>query len=126
MVAKTETEVSNKLDTFKLVIAVMILLAGIGGFYYYADVSLLYRVLGLVAVVIIAAGIALTTSTGHAILSFGRESRAEVRKVVWPTRQETVQTTLMVVVAVIILGIFLWLIDMMLLNAVHMLTGQGG
>jgi preprotein translocase subunit SecE len=126
MVAKTETEVSNKLDTFKLVIAVMILLAGIGGFYYYADVSLLYRVLGLVAVVIIAAGIALTTSTGHAILSFGRESRAEVRKVVWPTRQETVQTTLMVVVAVIILGIFLWLIDMMLLNAVQMLTGQGG
>ena len=126
MVAKAETEVSNKLDTFKLVLAIAILLAGIGGFYYYADASLLYRVLGLVAVVIIAAGIALTTSSGHAIMSFGRESRAEVRKVVWPTRQETVQTTLMVVVAVIILGIFLWLIDMMLLNAVQMLTGQGG
>lgn len=126
MVAKTETEVSNKLDTFKLVIAIAILLAGIGAFYYYAEISLLYRVLGLVAIVIVAAGIAFTTSTGHAILSFGRESRAEVRKVVWPTRQETVQTTLMVVVAVIILGIFLWLIDMMLLNAVQMLTGQGG
>ena len=126
MVAKTETEVSNKLDTFKLVIAIVILLAGIGGFYYYADASLLYRVLGLVAILIVAAGIAFTTSTGQAILSFGRESRAEVRKVVWPTRQETVQTTLMVVVAVIILGIFLWLIDMMLLNAVQMLTGQGG
>ena len=53
-------------------------------------------------------------------------SRNEVRKVVWPTRQETVQTTLMVVVAVIILGIFLWLIDMLLLNAVQILTGQGG
>jgi preprotein translocase subunit SecE len=126
MVAKTETDVSNKLDTFKLMIAIVILLAGIGGFYYYAEISLLYRVLGLVAIVIVAAGIAFTTSTGHAILSFGRESRAEVRKVVWPTRQETVQTTLMVVVAVIILGIFLWLIDMMLLNAVQMLTGQGG
>jgi len=126
MVAKTETDVSNKLDTFKLVIAIAILLAGIAGFYYYAEISLLYRVLGLVAIVIVAAGIAFTTSTGHAILSFGRESRAEVRKVVWPTRQETVQTTLMVVVAVIILGIFLWLIDMVLLNAVQMLTGQGG
>jgi preprotein translocase subunit SecE len=126
MVAKAETEVSNKLDTFKLVIAIAALLAGIGGFYYYADASLLYRVLGLVAVVMVAAGIALTTVTGHAILSFGREARAEVRKVVWPTRQETVQTTLMVVVAVIILGIFLWLIDMMLLNAVQILTGQGG
>jgi preprotein translocase subunit SecE len=126
MVAKAETEVSNKLDTFKLVVAIGILLAGIGGFYYYADVSLLYRVLGLVGVAIIAVGIALTTNTGHAILSFGREARTEVRKVVWPTRQETVQTTLMVVVAVIILGIFLWLIDMMLLNAVQVLTGRGG
>ena len=126
MVAKAETEVSNKLDTFKLVIAIAILLAAIGGFYYYEDASLLYRVLGLVGMVIVAAGIALTTGTGHAILSFGRESRAEVRKVVWPTRQETVQTTLMVVVAVIILGIFLWLVDMMLLKAVQVLTGQGG
>jgi preprotein translocase subunit SecE len=126
MVAKTETEVSNKMDTFKLVMAIAILLAGIAGFYYYAEESLLYRVLGLVGLVIVAAGIAFTTSTGHAILSFGREARTEVRKVVWPTRQETVQTTLMVVVAVIILGIFLWLIDMMLLNAVQVLTGRGG
>ena len=126
MVAKTETEVSNKLDTFKLVIAIAVLLVGIGGFYYYADASLLYRVLGLVALAIVAVGVALTTGTGRAIVSFGHEARAEVRKVVWPTRQETVQTTLMVVVAVIILGIFLWLIDMMLLKAVQMLTGQGG
>jgi preprotein translocase subunit SecE len=126
MVAKAETEVSNKFDTFKLVIAIAILLAGIGGFYYFVDESLLYRVLGLVAMVAVAAGIAMTTGTGHAILSFGRESRAEVRKVVWPTRQETVQTTLMVVVAVILLGIFLWLVDMLLLNAVQVLTGQGG
>ena len=126
MVAKTETEVSNKFDTFKLVIAIAFLLAGIGGFYYYVEQSLLYRVLGLVTIVMVAAGIAFTTSTGHAILSFGRESRAEVRKVVWPTRQETVQTTLMVVVAVILLGIFLWLIDMILLEAVQLLTGQGG
>ena len=125
MVAKTETEVSNKMDTFKLVLAIAILLAGIAGFYYYAEESLLYRVLGLVGLVIVAAGIAFTTSTGHAILSFGREARTEVRKVVWPTRQETVQTTLMVVVAVIILGIFLWLVDMMLLNAVQLLTGRG-
>ena len=126
MVAKAETEVSNKLDTFKLVIAIAILLAGIGGFYYYADASLLYRVLGLVGMAIVAVGIAFTTATGQAILSFGREARTEVRKVVWPTRQETLQTTLMVVVAVIILGIFLWLVDMLLLKAVQVLTGQGG
>ena len=126
MVAKTETEVSNKMDTVKLVIAIITLLTGIGGFYYYADESLLYRVLGVVALAIVAVGIVATTSTGRSIISFGRESRTEVRKVVWPTRQETVQTTLMVVVAVIILGIFLWLIDMLLLEAVQLLTGQGG
>ena len=113
------------MDTVKLIVSLMILLAGIAGFYYYAEESLLYRVLGLVAVVMVAAGIALTTATGQAILSFGRESRAEVRKVVWPTRQETIQTTLMVVVAVIIIGIFLWIVDMLLLEAVQLLTGQG-
>ena len=126
MVAKAETEVSNKLDTFKLVLAIAMLLAGIGGFYYYADASLLYRVLGVVGVAILAAGIAFTTSTGHAILSFGREARAEVRKVVWPTRQETVQTTIVIIFFVVILGVFFWLLDMFLLWATRMLTGQGG
>jgi len=125
MVAKTETGVSNKLDTFKLVIAVAVLLAGIAGFYYYAEESLLYRVLGLLVLVGLAIGIVYTTQMGQAIVSFGRESRAEVRKVVWPTGQETVQTTIMVVVAVILLGIFLWLVDMVLLKAVQLLTGQG-
>jgi len=125
MVAKAETGVSNKLDTFKLVIAVAILLAGIVGFYFYAEESLLYRVLGLLVLVGVAIGVIYTTRMGHAIVSFGRESRAEVRKVVWPTGQETVQTTIMVVVAVILLGIFLWLVDMLLLKAVQLLTGQG-
>ena len=63
------------------------------------------------------------THLGQSVVGFGREARAEVRKVVWPTRQETVQTTLMVLVAVIIIGIFLWLIDMALVSAVQSLTG---
>jgi len=125
MVAKAETGVSNKLDTFKLVIAVLVLLAGIAGFYFYAGESLLYRVLGLLVLVSIAIGVVYTTQLGQSIISFGRESRAEVRKVVWPTGQETVQTTIMVVVVVILLGIFLWLVDMVLLKAVQALTGQG-
>jgi preprotein translocase subunit SecE len=125
MVAKAETEVSNKLDTFKLLIAVAVLIAGIAGFYYYAEESLLYRVLGLLVLVSVAIGVIYTTRIGQSIVSFGREARAEVRKVVWPTGQETVQTTIMVVVAVILLGIFLWLVDMLLLKAVQLLTGQG-
>ena len=60
------------------------------------------------------------------ILQFLREVRAELRRVVWPTRQETIQTTLIVLFVVLLVGIFLWLVDMMLLSIVKTLTGQGG
>ena len=127
MVAKTEVEVSNKLDTVKLLLAISLLLAGVAGFYHFEaeGLGLIYRVLGLLAFVLVALGMVYTTQLGQRIVGFGRESRAEVRKVVWPTRQETVQTTMMVIVAVIILGIILWLIDMALVSAVQYLTGQG-
>ena len=123
MVAKTEQVVSNKLDTFKLLLAITVLIAGIVGFYYYEAESQLYRVLGVVFMTGVAIAISSTTSLGQNLIGFGREARMEVRKVVWPTRQETVQTTFMVIVAVIIIGIFLWLIDMLLAEAIQMITG---
>jgi preprotein translocase subunit SecE len=123
MVAKTEEVVSNKLDSFKLLLAIAILIAGIVGFYYYEAESQLYRVLGVVFAAIVAIAISSTTNLGQNIIGFGREARMEVRKVVWPTRQETVQTTFMVIVAVIIIGIFLWLIDMVLAQAIQLVTG---
>ena len=123
MVAKTEQVVSNKLDTFKLLLAIAILIAGIVGFYYYEAESQLYRVLGVVFAAGVAIAISSTTNLCQNLIGFGREARMEVRKVVWPTRQETVQTTFMVIVAVIIIGIFLWLIDMLLAEAIQMLTG---
>jgi preprotein translocase subunit SecE len=126
MVAKTETEVPNRMDTLKLGVAVLILVAGVAGFYYFEAEAILYRVLGLLALVLMAVGVVYTTRLGQSIVGFGREARAEVRKVVWPTRQETVQTTMMVIFAVILIGIFLWLVDMTLLWAVQILTGQGG
>ncbi|MBT8134505.1 MAG: preprotein translocase subunit SecE [Gammaproteobacteria bacterium] len=123
MVAKTEQVVSNKLDTFKLLLAIAVLIAGIVGFYYYEAESQLYRVLGVVFAAGVAIAISSTTNLGQNLIGFGREARMEVRKVVWPTRQETVQTTFMVIVAVIIIGIFLWLIDMVLAEAIKLLTG---
>jgi preprotein translocase subunit SecE len=123
MVAKTEEVVSNKLDTFKLLLAIAVLIAGIVGFYYYEAESQLYRVLGVVFAAAVAIAISSTTALGQNLIGFGREARMEVRKVVWPTRQETVQTTFMVIVAVIIIGIFLWLIDMVLAEAIQMITG---
>ncbi len=123
MVAKTEEVVSNKLDTFKLLLAIAILILGIVGFYYYEAESQLYRVLGVVFAAGVAVAVSSTTALGQNLIGFGREARMEVRKVVWPTRQETVQTTFMVLVAVILIGIFLWLIDMLLAQAIQMITG---
>ncbi|VAW54425.1 Protein translocase subunit SecE [hydrothermal vent metagenome] len=123
MVAKTEEVVSSKLDTFKLLLAIAVLIGGIVGFYYYESESQLYRVLGVVFAALVAIAISSTTMLGQNLIGFGREARMEVRKVVWPTRQETIQTTFMVMVAVIIIGIFLWLVDMVLAQAIQMITG---
>ena len=126
MVARTETEVTSKLDSLKLVIAILLLVAGIAQFYYYESESLLYRVLALLGFVFVALGFVYMTQMGQGIWQFARDARTEVRKVVWPTRQETVQTTLLVIVMVILVGLMLWLFDMFLRWAVFFLTGQGG
>jgi preprotein translocase subunit SecE len=125
MNSKVETEGSG-LDTAKLVVAVALMVAALFAFYWYADQSLLLRVLGM----FVAAGLALfivsQTRVGGRALGFVSDARTEVRKVVWPTRQETVQTSLVVFGVVIFMGIVLWLLDMLLLWAVRLLTGQGG
>ena len=84
------------------------------------------RVLGLLVAVAISVAIGLQSSTGKRIHGFITGAQSEVRRVVWPTRTETTQTTLAVLVIVLIMGILLWLLDMVLLAAIQMLTGQGG
>lgn len=114
------------LDTAKLVGAALLLVAGIYGFYYFAAYSTLLRVIGLLVVAGVAAAVALQTEPGRRLWRFVGDARTEVRKVVWPTRQETMQTTLIVIVMVLILGIILWLFDMVLMSILRFLTGQGG
>ena len=114
------------MDKIKWLIAVLLIAAGIVGFYHYADQGLLYRVLGLLVVIGFAIAIALTTQSGRATLDFGRSAVLEVRKSVWPTRRETTQTTLIVMVMVLLVGIMLWLFDMFLKWAMQLLIGQGG
>ena len=87
---------------------------------------LIYRVLGVVDVVLMALALMLTTDNGRSVWSFMLESKQEVRKVVWPSRQETTQTTLMVFAMVFIVGLILWLLDMFLFWGIRVLTGQGG
>ena len=91
-------EQGSSLDTIKLVISIVLLIAGISGFYYFESwqgepVSLLFRVLGLLVVVGLSAVVALATLNGKRLLAFMKDSRLEVRKMVWPTRAETIQTT---------------------------------
>ena len=93
---------------------------------YFKEVRLLYRVLGLVVIVLMALGMMLTTDLGRTVWSFVLESKQEVRKVVWPTREETMRTTLLVFAMVFIVGLILWLLDMFLFWGVRLLTGQGG
>jgi preprotein translocase subunit SecE len=123
----TQVEASTSVsDVVKQVFSVIFVVAGVAAFYYFAELSLLYRVIGLVIVAIIVVVMMLTTEVGKNVWSFILESKQEVRKVVWPTREETVRTTLLVFAMVIIVGFVLWLLDMFLFWGVRFLTGQGG
>ena len=102
------------MDKVKLAIAILLVVGGIVGFYWFGDQALLYRVLGLLAVIGVAVAIAATTEMGKRIVAFGRSASMEMRKTVWPTRKETTQTTLIVVVFVTVLGILIWIIDSVL------------
>ena len=113
MVTKTE-QPTSALDTFKLMAAVLVLIAGVGAFYYFEEESQLLRVLGMLGVTVVAFLIAATSEQGRRGLGFVRDSRVEVRKVVWPTRQEALQTTIAVLFMVILVAIMLWLFDMFL------------
>ena len=112
--AESAEQTNSGLDTVKLGVAALILVAAFLGFYYFAEQPLLYRVLGLLLFVIIAAGIGLTTAKGRSLTAFMQASRVEVRKMVWPTRTETLQTTAVVLVVVLLVGLFLFLIDKLL------------
>ena len=114
------------LDNLKLGTAILLLVGAIYAFYYFEEQLLVVRVLGLLAVAGIAIFIAAQSKTGKGVLGFISGAQSEVRRVVWPTRAETTQTTLAVLVIVLIMGILLWLLDMVLLAAIQMLTGQGG
>ena len=111
------------LDKILLTVSVLPIAAAIGGFYYFEDQPTWMRVIALLVAVGISGLIALQTAMGKAAWAFRREAIIEVRKVVWPTRKETVQTTMVVLVVVMIMALLLWLLDMFLAWAVRFLTG---
>jgi preprotein translocase subunit SecE len=121
---KSETQTLSRPDTLKLAAAGALILIALVAFYLFANqLILVVRVVGLLIAVGSAVAIALKTEPGAETLEFIRGARSELRKVVWPTRAETTQTTLIVLAMVILMGILLWLFDMLLLWLVRLVTG---
>ena len=108
------TSEGSKLDALKWLVVIAIVAAGVVGNSVFSGESLLYRVLALLALALVAGFVAFQTAKGRAFFQLFKEAKNEIRKVVWPTRQETLQTTAMVVVAVLLVGLFLWELDTLL------------
>ena len=126
MNSKAEKSGSGFGDTLLLLISVIMLLGGITAYYYYQDLAITpVRVVALMAVTLMASWVAAQSQKGGAFFRFLKEADIERRKVVWPTHQEAVQTSLMVIVVVIIISLFLAVVDWAIGSMVRSLLGGG-
>ncbi|WP_206483157.1 preprotein translocase subunit SecE [Thalassotalea sp. G2M2-11] len=123
MNASTENQESGSLDSLKWGIAILFLAGAVVGNYIYGEQSVLLRAVGVVIAVVIAGLVAGQTEKGRNAINFAKEARTETRKVVWPTRQEAVQTTLIVLVATLIMSLVMWGLDSILFELVGFITG---
>ena len=122
---ETQEETAPTLfDTVKLIVAFAILAGSVVGYYYYASASTLLRAVGVFVAFIVAVAVALQSAQGQMLWQFIQGSRTELRKVVWPTREETFQTTIVVIVFAAIMGVFFWLLDLSLLWFTSIVTGR--
>ncbi|QJD60110.1 preprotein translocase subunit SecE [Pseudomonas sp. gcc21] len=104
----------NRLDVVKWIIVAIVVLAGVYGNHYFASEPVLYRAVALVVLGLVAGFVALQTARGKSFWALVKEARIEIRKVVWPTRPETTQTTLIVVAVVLVMALILWGLDTLL------------
>ncbi len=126
MTTKVEVTSESKSDWFKWLVVVFLIIAGLVANYYYNSQPWPLRLLAWLVLFIVAGVISLQTNMGQRVLDFTRESRIELRKIYWPTRQETIQTTLVIALAVVVLAALLWLMDTGLMWLIGWLTGQRG
>ncbi|MHB1513846.1 MAG: preprotein translocase subunit SecE [Acidiferrobacter sp.] len=111
-------------DKLKLTAAMMLLASGVVGYYVLSNEPELWRVVALLAGATLAVATVMQTPTGRSAWTFVKEARVELSKVIWPTRKETVQTTLVVIVLVVLVAMFLWIVDLGLIKGVSILTGR--
>jgi preprotein translocase subunit SecE len=112
------------MDKIKMTLAVALVVAGLWGYYYFSDVAQVLRVLMVLGGLVAAAGMAWFTQTGKELFAFGQEAWQESGKVSWPTRKETLQTTLVVFAFVFIMALFLFAIDTSLAWTIKLVTGR--
>ena len=125
MSEQQEAAQASGLDKAKLVIAIVLIVGGIFAYYWFENQSVWLRTAYVLIGTAAALALAWQTQIGRATLGFILSSRNEVRKMVWPTRQETMQTTLFVLLTVLVVGVFMWVLDLALFWALSGLTGQG-
>ncbi len=116
---------NSRTDMMLWGIASVLLVVGVVGQYYFASQSLLLRVVGLLVAVGMSLALVMRTAVAKEFIEYARESLVELRKVVWPTRQETVQSTIAVVVMVFIMGVVLWSVDAVLVRVMAWVIRQG-
>lgn len=104
-------ETGSTADKVMLTVSVLALLAGIVGFHQLAESSVWARAGALMAGLVVAVVVGLLSQSGKRFIGFSQDAVSETRKVVWPTRKETIQTTLIVFGFVLVMAIFLWLTD---------------
>jgi len=114
---------SGTADLLKYVVSVALLLAGLIGYYWLADLATPVRVVGLLLSIVLAAAVFLLSSKGRDTREFFAESRFELRKVVWPTREETQRTTLIIIVVVVIISLLLGVMDFLISSGIRFLLG---
>ena len=126
MMSKIETQQNTSLDWLKWLLVAVLLVAGLIANYYYSAQPWPFRLLGWFVLLAIVLAVVWQTEQGKKAWAFARESRIELRKVHWPTRQETIQTTFIVAAMVVVLALLLWGIDGLLMWLIGWLTGQRG
>jgi preprotein translocase subunit SecE len=113
-------------DKVKLGAATVLVAAGVAGYYFLgSQVEWWWRWLAVAGGIVAAGAVVAWSRYGSELWQFVRDSRVELRKIVWPNRQETLMTTLVVFVFVLVAGVFFWALDLILAWATRMLTGQG-
>ncbi len=105
------TEEKSAFDSIKWLIAIALLVGGVVGYNHFTEQAMYLRALMVIGGLVLAIAVVMTTAKGKALWLFIKESRTELRKVIWPSSNETVRTTIAVLVMIVILGLFLWGFD---------------